>query len=61
MSAPVLRIVRGEPDDTEIAAATAAILLLAARGADFPAEGIAARSGWVPEHAYRPPGAWASS
>ncbi|MET0237511.1 MAG: acyl-CoA carboxylase epsilon subunit [Kibdelosporangium sp.] len=61
MTAPVVRIVRGQPDDIEIAAATAAIVLLVGRGTESSAAELAIRSGWVPEYAYRPPGTWASS
>jgi len=64
--APLLRVVRGEPDDTELAALTAVVLSLAsARPASAEPE---ARSRWADRTALvrRPmlpfgPGAWRAS
>jgi hypothetical protein len=59
---PLLRVVRGEPDDTELAALTAVVAALASRAA--PAEEAPNRSRWADRAAllrkpHRPgPGAW---
>jgi hypothetical protein len=66
---PVLRIVRGEPDDAEVAALTAVVLGLAASTGPGAAEPEAAeRGGWADRSALvrRPmpqpgPGAWRAS
>jgi hypothetical protein len=57
---PLLTVVRGAPDDEELAAATIAVLgLLRARGGDGRAGPRPAQAGWVIE-GYRSPGAWAA-
>ena len=64
--APLLRVVRGEPDDTELAALTAAVLSLASAPRAEPEP--EARSYWADRTALvrRPmlpfgPGAWRAS
>ncbi|MCP2254958.1 Acyl-CoA carboxylase epsilon subunit [Prauserella aidingensis] len=63
---PLLRVVRGEPDDAELAALTAVVAGLAAHGDDAEAE-QPARSRWADRAAAirRPltpgPGAWRAS
>jgi hypothetical protein len=65
MSRPLLRIVRGEPDDAELAALTAVVLSVAAAAAATPEP--ASRSRWADRAALvrRPtasgPGAWRAS
>lgn len=51
-----IRIVRGTPDEYELAALTVA-LLVAARREQAPSEDEPARATWDPP-AYDPPGAW---
>ena len=66
MSRPLLRIVRGEPDDAELAALTAVVLSVASATAAATPE-PASRSRWADRAALvrRPtaagPGAWRAS
>ncbi|MEC3982359.1 acyl-CoA carboxylase subunit epsilon [Amycolatopsis sp. H20-H5] len=58
---PLFTVVRGEPDDEEVAAATVAILaLLVGRGEPGDAARRALPPGWVSD-GYHPPGVWAAS
>jgi hypothetical protein len=58
---PLFTVVRGRPDDEELAAATVAILTLLQARADADDVGPRRRPpGWVSD-GYHPPGAWAAS
>lgn len=56
---PPLRIVRGAPDSTELAAVLLALLSLA-RQPDDAGRTVAPppRAPWRPAHGWRPPGSW---
>ncbi|MGR4882613.1 acyl-CoA carboxylase epsilon subunit [Streptomyces sp. LARHCF249] len=56
---PHLRIVRGAPDSTELAAVLL-VLLSTARGGDHTGEQDAPRprASWGPARGWRPPGTW---
>jgi hypothetical protein len=57
---PFMVILRGRPDDEEIAAATVAILgLVRSRPARNSVVSGTKAPGWVPERTYTPPGFWA--
>jgi hypothetical protein len=57
---PFMVILRGQPDDEEIAAATVAILgLVRSRPARTSVVSGTKAAGWVPERTYTPPGFWA--
>ncbi|MFD9081003.1 acyl-CoA carboxylase epsilon subunit [Streptomyces erythrochromogenes] len=57
---PPLRIVRGAPDSTELAAVLLALLSLARQADDDagPAAAPPPRALWRPAHGWRPPGSW---
>ena len=58
---PFLTVVRGEPDDEEVVAATVAILTLLQSRGEAGDAGLRRRPpGWVSD-GYHPPGAWAAS
>ncbi|HWO58704.1 MAG TPA: acyl-CoA carboxylase subunit epsilon [Umezawaea sp.] len=67
MTGPVLRVVRGNPDDEELAALTAVVVSAVASGAAAGGEAVAGRSEWGnPAHRVRSglvpgPGAWRMS
>jgi hypothetical protein len=58
---PFMVVLRGQPDDEEVAAATLALLALVngekSRGR---AESGPKPAGWVAENGYTPPGFWAT-
>jgi hypothetical protein len=59
---PLVQVIRGEPDDAELAALVVVITLLRYTNVDCPPDGKPATVSW--EHAgpsYRPPGMWSSS
>ncbi|KMS90062.1 acyl-CoA carboxylase subunit epsilon [Prauserella rugosa] len=66
-SQPLLRVVRGEPDDTELAALTAVVASLAASGGETDGDDTPARSRWADRAALvrapltPGPGAWRAS
>ncbi|WP_404954894.1 acyl-CoA carboxylase epsilon subunit [Streptomyces sp. 147326] len=56
---PDVKIVRGAPDGTELAAVLLALLSAARQPGDDGAEAApAARADWGPARGWRPPGAW---
>ncbi|ASU85323.1 acyl-CoA carboxylase subunit epsilon [Nocardiopsis gilva YIM 90087] len=59
--APFMRIVRGSPDDEEIAAITVAVLALmrSRAGASSPQRSAPRSARWTQWRGYTPPGAWA--
>ncbi|MFI1968247.1 hypothetical protein BLA24_20365 [Streptomyces cinnamoneus] len=58
----VLRVVRGDPDAAQLAAATVALLaaLRGRAGGDGAGDGRRRPARWRPPVAYEPPGAWGS-
>jgi hypothetical protein len=58
LASPFLVVLRGEPDDEEIAAATIALLMSARRDAE---QSELHSPGWTPGVGYQSPGAWTSS
>ncbi|MFB6859792.1 acyl-CoA carboxylase epsilon subunit [Streptomyces virginiae] len=59
---PPLKIVRGAPDSTELAAVLLALLTVAGQQDDAVGEDAAPppRAHWRPAHGWRPPGSWTS-
>jgi hypothetical protein len=55
---PFLVVVRGRPDDEEIAAATLAMLALARSRTPTTGDSRTKAPGWVAEPGYTPPGCW---
>ncbi len=55
---PHVKIVRGAPDGTELAAVLLALLAAARRPGDGAGAARPARAGWGPARGWRPPGTW---
>ncbi|MFE5622388.1 acyl-CoA carboxylase epsilon subunit [Streptomyces virginiae] len=59
---PPLKIVRGAPDSTELAAVLLALLAVAGQPDDAGEDAAPPpRAPWRPAHRWRPPGSWTSS
>ncbi|GAB3678056.1 hypothetical protein GCM10027589_48330 [Actinocorallia lasiicapitis] len=56
---PLLRVVRGAPDEVELAAVTVAIVTLLRDRAEAPLPAVRP-VGWRRPAGFRPPGAWSS-
>jgi hypothetical protein len=62
MPKPAIRVVRGQPDDAELAALLVALSVLAARPPTHDEQPVPARANWDRDRQSRfcPPGAWTS-